>query len=144
MAVKRVSPAEARDLIDEQGYVYVDVRSLPEFAAGHPEGAYNVPLMNMGPGGMSPNPDFLKVMGAFPKDAKLVVGCKAGGRSARAAGMLESAGYTNVVDQRAGFEGAPDPATGRVSEPGWRPSGLPVSTSPKPDRTYEALKAKVK
>ena len=141
MAVKRVSPAEARDLIDKQGYVYVDVRSVPEFAAGHPQGAYNVPLMNMGPGGMSPNPDFMTVMATFPKDVKLVVGCKAGGRSARAAAMLEAAGYTNVIDQRAGFEGAPDPATGRIAEPGWRPAGLPVATSPLPDRTYEALRA---
>ena len=141
MPVKRVSPAEARDLIDTQGYVYVDVRSVPEFAAGHPQGAYNVPLMNMGPGGMAPNPDFMAVMAAFPKDAKLIVGCKAGGRSARAAAMLESAGYTNVIDQRAGFEGAPDPATGRIAEPGWRPAGLPVATSPLPDRTYEALRA---
>ena len=144
MAVKRVSPAEARDLVDTQGYVYVDVRSLPEFAAGHPAGAYNVPLMNMGAGGMAPNPDFMAVMGAFPKDAKLVVGCKAGGRSARAASMLESAGYTNVVDQRAGFEGAPDPMTGRISEPGWRPAGLPVTTEAPPDRTYEALRARRK
>ncbi|HEY2946480.1 MAG TPA: rhodanese-like domain-containing protein [Vicinamibacteria bacterium] len=142
MAVKRVSPAEARDLIEKQGYVYVDVRSVPEFVAGHPTGAYNVPLMNMGPGGMTPNPDFLAVMATFPKDAKLVVGCKAGGRSARAASMLESAGYTSLVDQRAGFEGAPDPATGRISEPGWRPAGLPVSTEAGPDRTYEALKAR--
>jgi rhodanese-related sulfurtransferase len=142
MAVKRVSPAEARELIDKQGYVYVDVRSVPEFVAGHPQGAYNVPLMNMGPGGMAPNPDFLAVMGAFPKDAKLVVGCKSGGRSARAASMLESAGYTSVVDQRAGFEGAPDPATGRITEPGWRPAGLPVANDALPDRTYEALKAR--
>jgi rhodanese-related sulfurtransferase len=142
MAVKRVSPAEARDLIDKQGYVYVDVRSVPEFAAGHPKDAYNVPLMNMGPGGMAPNPEFLAVMGTFPKDAKLVVGCKAGGRSARAASMLESAGYTSVVDQRAGFEGAPDPATGRITEPGWRPAGLPVTSDARPDRTYEALQAK--
>jgi rhodanese-related sulfurtransferase len=142
MAVKRVSPAEARDLIEKQGYVYVDVRSVPEFVAGHPTGAYNVPLMNMGPGGMTPNPDFLAVMATFPKDAKLVVGCKTGGRSARAASMLESAGYTSLVDQRAGFEGAPDPATGRISEPGWRPAGLPVSTEAGPDRTYEALKAR--
>ena len=144
MAVKRVSPAEARDLMDKEGYVYVDVRSLPEFAAGHPKGAFNVPLMNMGPGGMTPNPEFLTVMGAFPRDAKLIVGCQAGGRSARAAAMLESAGYTDVVDQRAGFEGAPDPSSGRVSEPGWRPAGLPVSTEPLPDRTYEALKAKLR
>ena len=144
MAVKRVSPAEARDLIDKQGYVYVDVRSVPEFAAGHPTGAYNVPLMNMGPGGMTPNADFLAVMETFPRDAKLVVGCKAGGRSARAASMLESAGYTSVVDQRAGFEGAPDPSTGRIGEPGWRPAGLPVTTEAAPDRAYEALKARRK
>src|SRR3989442_3603213 len=141
MAVKRVSPAEARDLIDKQGYVYVDVRSVPEFAAGHPGGAYNVPLMNMGPGGMTPNADFLAVMATFPKDAKLVVGCKAGGRSARAASMLESAGYTSVVDQRAGFEGAPDPATGRIGEPGWGPAGPAGATERQPGRTAEALKA---
>lgn len=137
---QRVSPQEARELIERDGYVYVDVRSVPEFQAGHPEGAYNVPLMHMGAGGMSPNADFLAVMQkAFPKDAKLVVACKAGGRSLRAAGMLEAAGYTNVVDQRAGFEGAHDPATGRV-EPGWRPAGLPVSQQAAPGHDYEALK----
>jgi rhodanese-related sulfurtransferase len=140
--VARVSPQEARELIERQGYVYVDVRSVPEFQAGHPEGAYNVPLMHMGAAGMTPNPEFMDVMQrAFPKDAALVVGCKAGGRSARAAAMLEAAGYSNVIDQRAGFEGAPDPATGRVAEPGWRPAGLPVSREPMPGRDYETLKA---
>ena len=139
---RRISPQEARELIEREGYVHVDVRSIPEFQAGHPAGAYNVPLMHMGPAGMTRNPDFLSVMQqAFPKDAKLVVACKAGGRSAQAAAMLESAGYTNVVDQRAGFEGAHDPATGRV-EPGWRPAGLPVSTQPAAGHDYESLKAR--
>ena len=141
MTVKRVSPEEARDLIDKEGYVYVDVRSVPEFDAGHPTGAYNVPIMHMGPAGMTPNPDFVDVMRrAFPKDSKLVVGCKAGGRSARAAAVLEQAGYASVVDQRAGFEGAPD-AFGRIGEPGWRPKGLPVSREAERDHTYEGLKA---
>jgi rhodanese-related sulfurtransferase len=143
MTLKRVSPAEARDLIEKEGYVYVDVRSLPEFEVGHPTGAYNVPVAHMGPAGMTPNHDFLAVMGVFPKEAKLVLGCRGGGRSARAAMMLQSAGYTHVVDQRAGFEGGLDPATGRP-EPGWRPAGLPVSTQAAPDHTYEALKAKVR
>jgi rhodanese-related sulfurtransferase len=137
---RRVSPQEARELQEKEGYVYVDVRSVPEFEAGHPTGAFNVPLLHMGPAGMAPNPEFLDVMQkAFPRDAKLVVGCKAGGRSARAAAMLESAGYTSVVDQRAGFEGAQDPS-GRV-EPGWRPAGLPVSREAAPGRDYEGLKA---
>jgi rhodanese-related sulfurtransferase len=134
MTVKRVSPEDAKRLIDEEGYVYVDVRSLTEFEAGHPSGAYNVPLMHQGPAGMTPNPDFLGVMEkAFPKTAKLVVGCKAGGRSARAAAALESAGFTNVVDQKAGYEG-PSPV-----EPGWRPRGLPTSTQSPAERTYEHL-----
>ena len=138
---KRISPEEARDLIEKEGYVYVDVRSVPEFEAGHPTGAYNVPLMNLGPSGMAPNPDFLDVMKrAFPKDARLVVGCKAGGRSARAVAALEQAGYINVVDQRAGFDGAPDPS-GRIAEPGWRPKGLPVSKDAARDHTYDGLKS---
>jgi rhodanese-related sulfurtransferase len=136
MAVKRVAPDEARDLIESQGYVYLDVRSIPEFEAGHPTGAYNVPLMHMGPAGMTPNPEFLSVVQkTFPKDARLVLGCKGGGRSLRAATLLEGEGYTNVVDQRAGFEGSPQ-------EAGWRPRGLPVSTTAAPDHTYEDLKAK--
>jgi rhodanese-related sulfurtransferase len=143
MSVKRVSPEEAKALIDTEGYVYVDVRSQPEFQAGHPMGACNVPLMHMGPEGMSANPEFLSVMEkAFPKDAKLVLGCKAGGRSMRAASILESAGYAHVVDQRAGFEGAMEPGTGRVVEPGWRPKGLPVSQECPPEHAYEGLKGR--
>jgi rhodanese-related sulfurtransferase len=137
---KRVSPQEARELMEKDGYVYVDVRSIPEFDAGHPTGAYNVPLMHSGPAGMVPNPEFLDVMQrAFPRDAKLVVACKAGGRSARAASLLESAGFTNVVDQGAGFEGKADPS-GRV-EPGWRPAGLPVSRDAVAGHDYEGVKA---
>jgi rhodanese-related sulfurtransferase len=141
MAVKRVSPEEARDLMDKESYAYLDVRSVPEFAAGHPTGAYNVPLLDMGPAGMTPNPDFLAVVEkAFPRDARLVVGCKAGGRSAKAAALLQPAGFTNVVDQRNGYEGTPLP-TGGI-EPGWRPKGLPTSTKAAPDHAYDALKAK--
>jgi rhodanese-related sulfurtransferase len=129
--------------VDKEGFVYVDVRSVEEFKAGHPTGAYNVPLMHIGPAGMTPNEQFLHVMEkAFPKDAKIVVGCKAGGRSLRAAGMLGSAGFSSIIDQRAGFEGTVDPS-GRP-EPGWRPAGLPVSTEAAPDHSYEELLAKAR
>ena len=59
-------------------------------------------------------------------------------RSAKAAAVLAQAGFTNLVDQRAGYDGAPLP-TGGV-EPGWRPKGLPTSTESAPDRTYDGLK----
>src|SRR5438105_6781987 len=138
MAVKRIAPEEARDLMDKEGYAYLDVRTVEEFAAGHPTGAYNVPLLHMGAGGMTPNPEFVAVVEkAFPREARLVVGCKAGGRSAKAAAALEQAGYTNVVDQRNGFEGTPLP-TGGI-EPGWPPRGLPTSTKAAADHTYDGL-----
>ena len=137
MPSRRVSPADAQALIQKEGYSYVDVRSVQEFQAGHPTGAYNVPLMEMGPAGMAPNPDFLKVMEkTFPKDSQLVVGCKMGGRSMKAASLLEAAGFTNVVDQRAGFDGG--------AEPGWRPAGLPTSTEAAPDHTYAGIVQKTK
>ena len=138
---KRVAPAEAKTLLD-QGYTYVDVRSEPEFAEAHPEASVNVPLMHMGAGGMTPNPDFVAVMtAAFPKDARLVVGCKAGARSLRAATMLLDAGFTDVIDQRAGFDGQRD-AFGAFTEKGWGPSGLPVERGATPGHTYADVKAK--
>jgi rhodanese-related sulfurtransferase len=134
----RVSPAEAKKLLDD-GYTYLDVRSEPEFAAGHPAGAWNVPLMHAGLGGMRPNAEFLDVVQAlFPKDAKVVVGCKAGGRSAKAAEMMVKAGYTGLADQRAGFEGSRD-AFGALTEPGWAPAGLPVETTT-PGGSYAELR----
>lgn len=135
---KRVTPPEAAQLL-AQGWRYVDVRSIPEFAAGHPEGASNVPLLHQQGGRMVPNPDFQRVMeAAFPKDAQLVIGCKAGGRSLQAATLLEAAGYTNVVDMRGGFSGERD-AMGRVTCAGWQDSGLSVSTNAAPGASYDEL-----
>lgn len=126
--IPRVSPEEAKKLVNE-GYTYLDVRTEAEYAAGHPKGAHNAPVMIQGPQGMVVNPDFLSVVTAvYPKDAKLVVGCKAGGRSARAADMLAGAGYTGIIDQRAGFDGSRD-SFGGLTEPGWAPAGLPVETT---------------
>ncbi len=139
MTVKRVSPQEAETLVKEEGYVYVDVRSIPEFDAGHPAGAYNIPLMHATPSSMRPNADFISVLIAvFPKDTKLVIGCKTGVRSLRAAQVLIEAGFEYVVDQRAGFHGVRDPF-GQVKEAGWQGVGLEVSIEAHPERSYKAL-----
>ncbi|HTQ06527.1 MAG TPA: rhodanese-like domain-containing protein [Polyangiaceae bacterium] len=135
---KAVTPEEAQALMAE-GHTYVDVRSEPEFEAGHPAGAVNVPLSNMGPGGLEPNADFMTVMErAFPKDAKLVIGCKTGARSRRAAAMLEAAGYTSIADMVAGFAGARD-AFGRPN-PGWTQKALPVDTGAPAGKSYADVK----
>jgi rhodanese-related sulfurtransferase len=135
--MKRISARDAKGLMD-QGWTYLDVRSQPEFDRGHPAGAVNIPLMHAAPGGMTPNPDFMRVVEAvFAKDAKLVVGCQSGGRSLRAAQLIEAAGYPQVVDQSGGFGGARDPV-GRVVSPGWASENLPVETGPG-ERPYSEL-----
>lgn len=142
MTVKRVSPQEADQLVREEGYVYLDVRSIPEFEAGHPPGAYNVPIMHTTPAGMQPNTEFMAVVAAvFPKHAKLVIGCRSGNRSLRAAQILLQAGFEDVVDQRAGLAGARD-AFGQLQESGWVSEGLDMATEAHPERAYEALLAR--
>ncbi|MFZ5471674.1 MAG: rhodanese-like domain-containing protein [Myxococcota bacterium] len=139
--MKRISAKEAKALLDA-GWTYLDVRSEPEFESGHPAGALNIPLLHLGASGMGPNPDFVKVVEAtVPKNAKLVIGCQSGGRSMRAAQLLERAGYREVVDQRAGFGGARD-MSGQVVEPGWADEGLPVETGLPEGRRYVDLAKK--
>ena len=143
MSMKRVSASEASEMMTQDGYTYVDVRSIPEFEAGHPEGAYNIPIMQMGPRGMAPNQDFLVFEGSFAKDAKLILGCQSGGRSLQAAQILQAQGFSDVVDQRAGFGGVPA-MPGAAPEPGWRALGLPVATQAAEGRAYDTLAAAAK
>jgi len=138
--VKQVTPEEAAKLL-EQGYVYVDVRSEPEFEQGHPPGAVNVPISHASPAGMTPNEEFVEVMKrAFPGDARLVVGCKAGPRSKRAVAMLEQAGFTDLCEMSAGFSGTRD-AFGRPV-PGWSSAGLPVETGTPAGQSYADVKSR--
>jgi rhodanese-related sulfurtransferase len=138
VAIRSVSPEEAAALLAD-GYVYVDVRSEPEFEAGHVPGALNVPLLHQGAGGMTPNPDFLAVMQqAFAPIEKLVVGCKAGGRSKKAADQLAQAGFSELTEMSAGWDGSRD-AFGRVV-PGWSKKGLPIEPGIPAGQAYADVK----
>ena len=104
MPIRPVPPPEAAQLV-AQGYAFVDVRSMPEFAEGHPEGAENVPFTPTFPAAFAQKyPD---------KNAGIVLSCKMGGRSQRAAQALEAAGYTNLVNVAGGLDQ-------------WAAMGLPV------------------
>ena len=139
MPLVRISPTEAQARMSA-GATYLDVRSVPEFEAGHPASARNIPIAHAGPGGMlRDNPSFVEQVKAnFPLDARLVVGCRTGVRSQRAALMLEAAGFTSVVEMRGGFAGEHDPM-GRVVEAGWVAVGLPVSAEAAPGASFREL-----
>jgi rhodanese-related sulfurtransferase len=137
--MKHVQPNDCPALL-AAGYAYLDVRTTEEFEAAHPAGAFNVPVMTRGVGGMQPNPDFTRVVAAtFGKEAKLVVGCQSGMRSERACQELAGAGFSNLVNMECGFGGARDPYGG--VQPGWQACGLPTETGKSPARTYAELQA---
>jgi rhodanese-related sulfurtransferase len=136
--LRSITPEEVAGLVDE-GYVYVDVRSEQEFEQGHIPGAVNVPLMHFESGRMQQNPEFLDVVrAAFDKDKKLILGCRSGSRSLRAAQLLLEEGFTNVCDMPAGWEGKRD-AFGSLS-PGYSKKNLPIETGQPEGRSYRDIK----
>lgn len=142
--VRQTTPSAAESTLrDEADAIYLDVRSEPEFNAGHPAGAYNVPLLHLdeATGRPEPNGEFERVVvSVLPKTAKIIVGCQSGGRSQRAAEILAGLGFTEVSNMQGGFGGARDPS-GQVTIAGWQESGFPVETTPRVGRSYAELSA---
>ncbi len=140
MEIKRITPEQAKELLDSGDHIYLDVRTVPEFDAGHVPAAKNVPVLERDAfGRMQLNPRFVEIAEAnFGKDVKCITGCQKGGRSMKAAELLLQAGFTDVVDMRGGFGGETD-EIGRITFPGWAPRGLPVSRESAPEDRYENL-----
>ena len=129
----------------------IDVRTPEEYVfVGHPPMAWNVPLalqtLQWDPKGkfllMKPNPEFLaRASEVAGKDDTILVICRSGSRSARAANALAAAGYTKVYNGLEGVEGdlVNDPSSplhGQREKNGWKNAGLPI--------TYELDPAKMK
>ncbi|KAJ7525956.1 hypothetical protein O6H91_17G075600 [Diphasiastrum complanatum] len=110
---RNVAVQVAHELLNA-GHHYLDVRTPEEFAAGHVEGAVNIPYMFKAGSGMTKNLKFVEEVSThFDKDDEIVVGCQSGKRSSMAVAELfasEFSGVSNVV----GGYGA------------WVESGLPV------------------
>ena len=144
MAVKQTTPPEAHQTLNnDPSVMYLDVRTESEFTAGHPEGAINIPIIFFDPATRepSPNPNFQTVVEAnIAKSVTIIIGCQAGGRSQRAADMMDQAGYTDVTNMQGGFGGGKNPA-GKVV-PGWRDVGLPISTDNGSGVSYTSLAQK--
>ena len=87
MKGSNVSSAEARQLV-QAGARLVDVRTPDEFAAGHIPGAVNIPVQQLD----------ARLSELQPKDAAVVVYCRSGHRSGKAASMLKNAGFNAVSD----------------------------------------------
>ncbi len=85
------SPAADKKTVKEWiagGALIVDVRTPQEFAAGNYKGSINIPLS-----------DIEKNLNKFgDKERKIIVYCRTGNRSGHAKKILESNGFTNVLN----------------------------------------------
>lgn len=70
--------------------VVIDVRSKVEFWLGHLPGAICLPVQSIA--------ESLPATPEIAKDARILLVCASGARSASAAQILKSLGYTRVVD----------------------------------------------
>ena len=89
-----ISAADLSGLLSVQDTILIDVRQPEEYAAGHLENSFNVPIRTLGQN-LSLLPD---------ENASIVVICKSGSRSTLAATALEILGYTNVKILKGGFD----------------------------------------
>lgn len=91
--VKEICPTTTQGWV-KKGALLVDVREKDEVA----ELAYDVPnIINI------PLSEFEERFNEIPKDKEVVMVCRSGGRSLRAAGFLVNHGYTNVVNMEHGI-----------------------------------------
>jgi rhodanese-related sulfurtransferase len=144
--IQELPPKACHDLREaDPSILLIDVRSPDEFAGGHPQGAFNVPVAFMGGGGMRPNPDFQRVVEVVAPDKtkRLVLSCASGGRSMHACQLLEQAGWRELINLRGGWSGERGGPTGGMTQPGWSASGLPSSRDPG-DRGWTTLQARAK
>ncbi len=141
---KYLFASEAHALVRSREVLFVDVRTRAEFSfVGVAEGVHaHVPFVDMtdasqwepksGRYTVSRNPQFVEQVAQHlrvhqrDRNATIVLICRSGDRSARAADALDDAGYRDVYSVVDGFEGDLSAAERRDVN-GWKNAGLPWS-----------------
>ena len=121
-----LAPQEAFQVLQQQEYVLVDVRSKAELDlvgripnAVHIEWAFYP--------GMVANPEFaVQLQAQIDKNQTIVFMCRTGGRSHNAAVVASELGY-KAYNMLEGFEGEANAEKQRTLINGWKHAGLPWS-----------------
>ncbi|MCD4764506.1 MAG: rhodanese-like domain-containing protein [Desulfobacterales bacterium] len=92
--VTNVPVSVAKELLDEGGYIFLDVRTAKEFKMGHIPGAVHIERGLL---------EFMINNQVPYKNAQIVVYCKVGGRGSLAAHTLIRMGYKNVKNIEGGW-----------------------------------------
>ncbi|MEE4152830.1 MAG: rhodanese-like domain-containing protein [Erythrobacter sp.] len=105
-AVRDVSVAEADALVRSGAKLIVlDVRTPGEFARSHIAGAVNLDFSS---------PDFAERLAQLDPDARYLLHCKSGTRSAAALAVMREQGFRDIAHMSKGFDA-------------WRTAGMAVA-----------------
>ena len=108
IAVTDVSVAQAVDLINNKNALIIDVRTPEEFAESHLPKANNFPVDTL-----SQNIETIKKL---QRDKPLLVYCRSGKRSARAAEKLKNLGVNSLYNLKGGIKAWSDANNPLVKE----------------------------
>ena len=87
---QQISQEEAKDMMDSQDVIILDVREQDEYDSGHIPGAVLLPVGTI---------DETTAAEVIPeKDSTVLVYCRSGNRSKTASSTLAELGYTNIYE----------------------------------------------
>ena len=137
--IKEIYSVEAHSILKQsKNAVLIDVRSTMEHEyVGHPTNSIHVPIQE--PPDWDIRADFIKNIALElgnrfpnikdPHEIHVLLLCRSGKRSGRAASILESKGYRSIINIIDGFEGDKDVNHHRNVINGWRFNKLPWEQS---------------
>ena len=89
-AYRQITQEKAKEMMDTQNVIILDVREQSEYDSGHIPGAVLLPVGTI---------DEATAAAAIPaKDSTVLVYCRSGNRSKAAASALAELGYTNLYE----------------------------------------------
>ena len=91
--IREVTVAESMVLLAASAAVFFDCREPNEYNLGHVPGAVFLPRGNLE----------TKVEAMIPREAKVIIYCATGNRSALAADTMQQMGYADVASMRGGW-----------------------------------------
>ena len=103
-SICEISVSEAKVLLDEGGYIFLDCRTSKEFKMGHIPGSMNIPRGLL---------EFKTPKKITDKTAQIIMYCKTGGRGCLSTCTLCKMGYKNAKNMDGGWKA-------------WEKAGYPV------------------
>ena len=90
-----LAPVEYQEQLSSERVQLVDVRTAEEFEAGHLKNARNIDFYSK---------DFLDQMAKLDRKLPLLIYCRSGNRSGKAAAKLQGLGFGRIIDLKGGYQ----------------------------------------